>query len=67
MKRRVPRAGIAEWYSAGLRAGRSGVRVLAGAGNFALHFPVQTGSEAHSASFAMRNRGSLPGGKAAGA
>jgi hypothetical protein len=30
-------AGIAQWCSAGLRAGRSGVRVPAGAGNFSLH------------------------------
>jgi hypothetical protein len=36
-------AGIAQWYSAGLRAGWSGVRVPAGAGNFFLHYRVQTG------------------------
>jgi hypothetical protein len=55
--------------SAGLRAGRSGSRVLcpAGAGNFSLHHRVQNGSGDHPASYPMGNRGSLPGGKAAGA
>jgi hypothetical protein len=37
-------AGIAQWYSAGLRAGWSGVSVLAGARNFSLHHRVRTGS-----------------------
>jgi len=48
-------AGIAQWYSAGLRAG-----------NFSLHHRVQTGSGAHPASYPMGTRGSFPGGKAAG-
>jgi hypothetical protein len=56
------RAGIAQWYSAGLRAGWSGVRVPAAAGNFSLHHRVQTGSEAHPASYPMGTRGSFPGG-----
>jgi hypothetical protein len=37
-----------------------------GAGNFS-HHRVQTGSGAHPASYPMGNRGSFPGGKAAGA
>jgi hypothetical protein len=36
-----------QFYSAGLRAGWSEVRVPAGAGNFSLHHRVQTGSGAH--------------------
>jgi hypothetical protein len=56
-----------QWYSAGLRAGWSGVRVPAGAGNFPLHHRVQTGSGAHPASYPMGNRGSIPGDKATGA
>jgi hypothetical protein len=60
-------AGIAQWYSAGLRAGWSGFRVPAGAGNFSLHHRVQTGSGAHSASYLMGTRSFFPGGKSAGA
>jgi hypothetical protein len=56
---------IAQWYSAGIRAGRSGVQVLARAGNFSLHHHVQTGSGAHPASYPMDTRGSFPGGKVA--
>jgi hypothetical protein len=37
-----------------------------GAGNFSLHHRVQTGSGVHPASY-HGTRGSLPGGKAAGA
>jgi hypothetical protein len=37
------------------------------AGNFSFHYHVQNGSGAHPASYPMGNRGSLPGGKAAGA
>jgi hypothetical protein len=44
-------AGIAQWYSAGLRDGWSGVRVPAEAGNFSLHNIVQTGSGAHPSSY----------------
>jgi hypothetical protein len=33
-----------------------------GAGNFSLHHRVQTGSEAHPASYPVGNRGSFPGG-----
>jgi hypothetical protein len=61
-------AGIAEWYSAGLRAEWSGLRVPEGAaGNFSLRHRVQTGSGAHPASYPMATRGSFSGGKAAGA
>jgi hypothetical protein len=60
-------AGIAQQYRAGLQTGRSGVPVPAGAGNFSLHYRVQTGSGAHPASYPMDIRGSFPGGKAAGA
>jgi hypothetical protein len=56
---------ILQWYSAGLRAGRSGVRVSTGAGNFCLHHRVQTGSGAHPASYPTGTRGSFPGVKAA--
>jgi hypothetical protein len=34
---------IAQWYSAGLQAGRPGVRVPAEVGNFSLHHGFQTG------------------------
>jgi hypothetical protein len=54
-------AGIAHWYSAGLRAGWSGVRVPAGAGNFSLHHRVQTGSWDHADSYPIGIRGSFPG------
>jgi hypothetical protein len=57
---------VAEWYSAGLWAGCSVVRVPAGAGNFSLHHRVQTGSRAHPASYPMGTRGYFPGDKAAG-
>jgi hypothetical protein len=45
--------GIPQWYSAGLRSESSGVRVPAGTGNFSLHRHIQTGSEAHPASYPM--------------
>jgi hypothetical protein len=57
---------IAQWYSAGPRAGWSGVRVLSGAGNFSLHHHVKTGSGAYPTSYPMGARGSFPGSKAAG-
>jgi hypothetical protein len=59
-------ARIAQWYSAGLRARWSGVRVPAGSGNFSLHSCVQTGFGAHPASYPIGTRGSFPGRKAAG-
>jgi len=40
------------------------VRFPAGAGNFSLHYRVQTGSGAHPASHPVGTRGSFPGGKA---
>jgi hypothetical protein len=45
-------AGIFQWYSTGLRAGWSGVRVPGGAGNFSNHHSVRTSSGAHPASYA---------------
>jgi hypothetical protein len=51
----------------GLRAGWSGVRFPAGAGNFSLHHHVQNCSGAHPASYPMGTRGSFTGVKAAGA
>jgi hypothetical protein len=59
--------GIAQLYSAELRAIWSGVRVLLGAGNFSPHLRVQTGSGAHIASYKMGNGDSFLGGKLAGA
>jgi hypothetical protein len=61
-----PGVEIAQWYSARLQAGLSGVRVPAEAGNFSPHYHVQIGSGAHSASYPMGSRGFFPGGKAAG-
>jgi hypothetical protein len=51
----------AQWYNTELQAGWLGVWVPAGAGNFSLHHCVQTGSEAHPASYLMGTRGSFPG------
>jgi len=42
-------------------------RVQAGAGNFSLHYRVQTGLESHPASYTMGTRGSFPGVRATGA
>jgi hypothetical protein len=60
-------AGIAQRYSAGLRAGWLGFRVPEGAENFSLHHRVQTGSVVHRATYPARTRGSFPRGRAAGA
>jgi hypothetical protein len=57
--------GIALGY--GLYDRGSRVRFPAGAGNFSLHHRVQNSSGAHPASYPMRNGGSFPGCKAAGA
>jgi hypothetical protein len=57
---------IAQWYTTGLRAGRSGVRNPAGAKNFSHYDRVQTGSGAHPASYPMVSRGPFPAGKEAG-
>jgi len=51
--------------SARLRAGRSGVRILPGAGYSFVHHCVHTGSGTHPASYPMVSGGSFPGGKAA--
>jgi hypothetical protein len=48
--------GIAQRYSAGLRAGWSGDRAPAEDRNFSVHHRVQTGSEAHPASYTMGTR-----------
>jgi hypothetical protein len=60
-------ARIAQRYSAGLRAGWSGVPVPVGARNFSLHHRVQTGSGANRPSHTMGNRDSFLGGEPAGA
>jgi hypothetical protein len=60
-------AGIAQWYSAGLRARCLEVRVPIGDGNFSRHHRVQTGNGAHPASYTVGSRSSSPGGEAAGA
>jgi hypothetical protein len=57
--------GIALGYGLDHRGCR--VRFPAGAGNFSLHHPVQTGSGARPASYPMGTRGSFLGSKAAGA
>jgi hypothetical protein len=57
--------GVAQRYSAGLRAGWSAFRVPVVAGNFSLHHRVQAGSAANPASHPMVIRDSFPGGKAA--
>jgi hypothetical protein len=44
----------------------TGVRFPAGTGNFSLLQRVQTGFEAHAASYGMGNGESFPGGKAIG-
>jgi hypothetical protein len=44
----------------------SGVRFLAGAGNFSLFHCVQTWSVAHPASYPVDTRGSFPGAKVDG-
>jgi hypothetical protein len=50
-------AGIAQWSSAGLRSGWSGVRVPAWTWNFSLHHSrVRTDSGAHPASYPMSAR-----------
>jgi hypothetical protein len=59
-------AGVAQRYSAGLRAGWLGVLVTAGAGKFSLHHRVLTGSGARPVSYPMGTRGSFPEGKADG-
>jgi len=50
-----------------LRAGRQGVRFLAGVGIFSFRNQVQTGSGAHPASYSIYTCGSFPRGKAFGA
>jgi hypothetical protein len=59
--------GLAQWYSAGLLVGWSGVRVPAAAGSFSLHRRVRTGSGAHPDSCPVGAGGFFPGGGAAGA
>jgi hypothetical protein len=54
-------AGISRWYSTGPRAGWSGVRQPAGAGNFPFHHRVQTSSGAHPAPYPKNNMGFFPG------
>jgi hypothetical protein len=57
----------AQWYSAGLLTGRSGVRVPVRTGNFSPHHRVQTDCEAHPAFYPLGTGDSFPGSKAAGA
>jgi hypothetical protein len=51
----------------GIKVVTAGVLLLARAGNFPPLLSVQTGSEAHSASYSMSTGGVFPAGKAAGA
>jgi hypothetical protein len=64
-KSRKSSVGIALGY--GLDDQGFGVRFPAGTGNFSLHYRVQNGPGAHPPYYPMGNRGSFPGGKAAGA
>jgi hypothetical protein len=64
-KSRYSSVGIALSYGLGDRGSR--VRFPARPGNFSLHHRLQNGSGAHPASYPVGNRGSFPGGKAAGA
>jgi hypothetical protein len=64
-KSRDSSVGIALGY--GLDDRDSRFRFPAEAGNFSLHHRVQSGSEAHPASYPMSTRGSCPGSKATGA
>jgi hypothetical protein len=57
--------GIALGYGLDDRGSR--VRFPAGAGNFSLHYRIQSGSGVHPASYPMGTEGFFPGGKAAGA
>jgi hypothetical protein len=59
-------AGIAQWYRAALRAGWSGVRVLAEAGDFSPHHRVQNGSGAYPVSYPIGTRVYFSEDKAAG-
>jgi hypothetical protein len=63
LKSRDSSVGIVLGY--GLDDRGSGVRFLAGVGNFSLNHYVQNGSGAHPTSYPMGIRGSFPGGKAA--
>jgi hypothetical protein len=65
MERLLKKGGIALDYGLDDRGSR--VRFPAGAGNISLHHRVQTGSGDHPASYPMGTKGSLLGGKAAGA
>jgi hypothetical protein len=63
-KSRDSSVGIALGYGLDDRVSR--VRFPVGAGNFSLHHRVRNDSGAHPASCPVGNRGSFPGGKAAG-
>jgi hypothetical protein len=65
IKSRDSSVGIALGY--GLDDRGCKVLFLPGTVNFSLHHRVQTGSGAHPASYPMGTRGSVPGGKVAGA
>jgi hypothetical protein len=62
---RVSSVGIALDYGLDDRGSR--FRFPTRARNFYLYHRIQNGSGAHSASYPMGTRGSMPGGKAAGA
>jgi hypothetical protein len=65
MQSRDSSVGIALGYGLDDRGSR--VRFPAGAENFSLHYRVQNSSGTYPASYPMGVRGTLPGGKAAGA
>jgi integral membrane sensor domain MASE1 len=54
-------AGIAQWYTAGLRTWWWWVRVPVAAENVSLHHCVQNGSAVHTASYLMGTTGPFPG------
>lgn len=58
--------GQLSWYSDGLQAGQLGAPLLAGARDFVPFHSIQTGYEAHPASYPIGSGGAFPRAKVAG-